>query len=765
MNDGDGRSGIFLISFLFLISIVMPALFASIGKATTSDDVITIEIDNESFFRQLDQGTMIDAVSLYWSISHDGSSGVTVSIYIGQDGEGWVSLASNILVEGEILIDPIEMGIENGDGYCLRILAINDEGRYTEEFLSGKFSVDIERDLNITVRSLDENSYVKDRLEIEWEITGQYVEPLELDLKILHGYPGTIIDNVIMPMSTTHASIDTRNLEDYKEYWLIMTVKDNNGLTASSDQLHFTKCSVIQFEPGLTGIKEGDILWEPLKIRFIPHPNPDALTLCKTDIYFQRTDSDERVYIIRDTNSTKEFEWEPYRFDQGSYTMFQVSEGNGYKFRGVVNFTICDGTIPMIEDVICTSCNVDESIEVLYKVRLIGPSGHDMIRANLSYMDQEGDWVEIGTQIEYSEQIVGHTEYMSSGTYVFRICVYNGIAPSIFSEFYINDVEVHHNDPPFIGLKSSPAKGETIDKEVNLSWFAMDIDGSEVIVDLYYRYGDGEWVHIDTLNGSGHRSYVWNVSKMEGGPYDIRLVVKEITAEGLFSQQITPTFNITGKGERKDVRVDPDASFILSNYLPSTAIFILGIIFISSLVALIVIRNKRKVLKNREKERSSDLRSSNLLKKVLDRANEFRTALPAIGGSSVQNEGGDAERNISPKDGSIEELIDILGCRGDDDVGESDLNSYKVLGLSMNATNDQVKNAYLHYVKRYHPDKFAHISEDLRRKAELELERKNRAKEVLLDHQKRAILDMMLREGELKMIRDSSMNSRIRKLR
>jgi len=129
-------------------------------------------------------------------------------------------------------------------------------------------------------------------------------------------------------------------------------------------------------------------------------------------------------------------------------------------------------------------------------------------------------------------------------------------------------------------------------------------------------------------------------------------------------------------------------------------------------------------------------------------------ALPAYGCSSGSNPAMEGVRNTAPEDGSIGEIIDILGGCSDDELTFPDLYSYMILGLPMNATNGQIKSSYMRYARKFHPDRFSHISDDLKRKAEDEMARKNRAKDILLDQGKRAILDRMIRENETRMIRE-----------
>ena len=75
---------------------------------------------------------------------------------------------------------------------------------------------------------------------------------------------------------------------------------------------------------------------------------------------------------------------------------------------------------------------------------------------------------------------------------------------------------------------------------------------------------------------------------------------------------------------------------------------------------------------------------------------------------------------------SADEVDSMLG------LGKDDLESaYRVLGVSPNASDDEVKKAYRQLALKHHPDKVAALGDDIRKAAEKKFQEINAAKDKI----------------------------------
>jgi curved DNA-binding protein CbpA len=105
--------------------------------------------------------------------------------------------------------------------------------------------------------------------------------------------------------------------------------------------------------------------------------------------------------------------------------------------------------------------------------------------------------------------------------------------------------------------------------------------------------------------------------------------------------------------------------------------------------------------------------------------------------NSAQSAKGDA-KDARPAAEQVENLEDFLGQL------EQSVNHYQVLGVTREASRDDIKKSYHSLARRYHPDRFQQSEEKLRNQIESAFARVARAHEVLTDPSSRSEYDRKL---------------------
>jgi DnaJ like chaperone protein len=81
--------------------------------------------------------------------------------------------------------------------------------------------------------------------------------------------------------------------------------------------------------------------------------------------------------------------------------------------------------------------------------------------------------------------------------------------------------------------------------------------------------------------------------------------------------------------------------------------------------------------------------------------------------------------NMQMQDSEVDSLLNL----GGDSLEEA----YKVLGISPNATDQEVRTAYRQLALKHHPDRVATLGDDVKRSAEEKFQQINNAKDIIFN--------------------------------
>jgi hypothetical protein len=101
------------------------------------------------------------------------------------------------------------------------------------------------------------------------------------------------------------------------------------------------------------------------------------------------------------------------------------------------------------------------------------------------------------------------------------------------------------NDPPKVEVVEGPSSDVVYTDDLTISWTGSDPDGDNITYTLYYRQkGTSDWIPIPGAQDIRETSYIWNVSGLDEGYYQIRIVGKEDYIEELESEWISEEFYV-----------------------------------------------------------------------------------------------------------------------------------------------------------------------------------------------------------------------------
>jgi hypothetical protein len=312
-------------------------------------------------------------------------------------------------------------------------------------------------------------------------------------------------------------------------------------------------------------------------------PNDDDTVTGEVEITWDSDDEEDPDDLTYEISYMFEGDtyWKPlgeaYGADGGSYlwNTDNQAEGDGiYTLRIVVKdsrdleseqdtlfVTAYNPDAPEATNVIGPTDKVEQVTTISWIASDPDPFESDGLKIWIYYKTAEGDWMAVeGAQgIQNTNGYTLDVSDWADGTYDVRVLIAD-CQPgenNQTSEFIYTGIVVDNNDPPVVDFTDIPAPQSNQTGQITVSWNGEDPENKGVTYALYYRpAGTDGWIPIDGALQLETTSFIWDVSEMESGDYELRIVVTDKSREKLTYEVSTAVFEIYTPADDEDDDTD-----------------------------------------------------------------------------------------------------------------------------------------------------------------------------------------------------------------
>ena len=684
-------------------------------------------------------------------------------------GSSWVPILESGENTGSYVWDLSDPFVPDGD-YILKVLARNHNGEYCYNISTFSYHIHNNKRPDVRITTPMTEMECSGKVEVEWEVSDRDHQRYMISSVVLISPDNGMTFQPIFEYREDPGwcIIDTTDLMDGDQYRLRIEVEDPTGLKDWDMTGRFYIYNNERPEVDLTFPPEGKGLFGTVKVQWDSFDRNEERERLRVDLWYVTVHDEGRYDILKGAYNGGSYNWDTsdvYPGPEGHRLFIQLSDSVGERSSiDSVLVWIYRKDDPLILDPQYPRGTVKDNITITWETSKPAMAVCDRLSLMVYHREPGSDHTPVALYVNNTGSYSIDVSSGPDGYHQVRIIMLDPTRTWIYDEFQVDGIRVYHEMEPLLHIREAPLNGTNVTELMTFEVAGFDGNGDILTYIGLYRISGGGWTVFDKAYGGYKQRLVWNTTGLMGGDYEVRIAVYDGSE---FNMSTSRTFGPFYLYESRT----PDASAIMEEENDPTFTIILVVISVLALllssllpVLIFVIRRDRKRL--REGDMDSLRKRPDYVQSYLRKTREggfFERLLPSIGKTSATKRAsaytGESTGLTEDDKANLEGYLDMLDPDLVDDVTEKDIDSYEVLGVSMDATEDEIREKYREFVRKFHPDKFVSKRTIMFGKAEEEFRKRNRARAILLDHRKRAILDRMLRESEGYLIRSRSMKS------
>ncbi|MGA1848408.1 MAG: J domain-containing protein [Thermoplasmatota archaeon] len=735
------------------------------------DPSIIVRFDNEGLRKQMSPDlNLTEPITILWYARHTNGIVLWIDILlIHRNKPVTYTLAKGINNTGAFLWSLRNPSVEDADDYFLKIFAYTSVMHYSANVTDFTFTVYHKKCPRIESISLPAGEEYSGEMEVRWKVKDPDTSPYLISSEVLLSNDGG--EDLYLVYSFREdpgcCLIDTRRFENGYKYRIEIRARDDDGLKGSRMSQVFSIYN--NHIPGVNFVshEDGGRIGPGTNISWSAADSEEGSAALLVDLWYVVRSTGERVNLLSRAANMGYFVMRNESIvpsGEGHLLGVQVEDSRGaLSYRDVIEvWSFGDGDEIFLQPVF-TRLPVDESFRVVWDTYLPAEKLASELLLTVHHRRPGQDWDVYQRDLPDLGEFTLDTADLSEGAHSLRLVLADPLDPTISDELLIENIQVSHYRKPEMLVRECPGAGSYVGAEVEFTVVAYDPNGDPLGYLGYYEEPGGEWTLFDSAHGGSKHTLRWNTTDLEPGSYLVRIVVYDGSFHNLSESRTVGPYLIydtqwrssywAGSGQKEN----DDQPLLL------VLISILGLIMVTLVVfGFFYIRSRKKLGRDDMKKVGLSPAYSNAFFSRKGEGQLNERLLPAPGGTSGRtwlSDSDDGSRGTIILDTAEQELLEMFDPDIVTDIGPSDLDSYMVLGVSSTAGSEEIRNSYLRHVRMFHPDRFPGSDRPIQKRALEELKKKNRAKTILLNPQKRALLDRMIREDETRAIRGSSVKS------